>query len=856
MDAGGMLRAPARRAGVSVESAATRGAPGPGRLSRRLAMWLSAVSMVAVLTALGAPAAVAVVASPIVASTPAGTTSVVPTAGKARGSGLWGFAGDVRTQASGGVFNYDLDVSPTDGSLWVSDSAKVLYTSSAFLCTLSGGVKISASACLVGESRLSHYPVVGTDWGTGQYLVNGAYSVPAAGSNAGVGANYAALGQAQKTNGSDLTNGRFGGIRGLATTLTGDVWAVDADYALTPVATSFKGVRVVRGDFTEGPSFGKAVWSSGTTWTNRNDPESLDYPVGAARMLNGDMIVTSQTPELLKQYKPDGTFVRNISLHQPAGTAGPGDAGYRSPYAVAVDPTSGDLLVGYIDPGNGNRSFVERIATTGCTTEPTANPAGSSRDLCPVKDVIGWGDLATGDGQTWATFAIAVEPRTGDVYVSQRSGQVAVFASDGTYRGRFSAFGGGTGNGQVATVRGMVFDARGFLYATVSEGTANARVEIFARTPDPITGLSATYTDQTKTAATLTWNPLAEGVTADSQAPLKDYVIEQSVDGGTTWSTVPTPANTTAHQEITGLDAAKQYVFRVSAWNEAGNGDTATAAPTPAQPGSLTLVKAGNGQIAATSSDALTLSSGSTVTFTYTVTNNGPSPVTGITVNDSVLGAIAAPAGFTGSLGTGDTVTFTASGAIGEGSYHNEATATGTSVGVPVAARDDWYAFGARAAITVTKSGDGVTAPTQDTAQHVTQGSVVPFTYLVTNTGNVPVTISDVLDDKLGSIAAPQGFSGTLAAGASVTYTSSGVIGKGPYKNTVTVSATAGGSTLSATDRWFGYGDAPAVAAAAASSSDGALAATGAPFLGWIPLLGGALVLLGAALFIARSRRA
>lgn len=61
---------------------------------------------------------------PAATSTPAGVTSVPETDGKARGSGLWGYAGDVKTRASGKVFSYGLSVSPADGALWVTDSAK------------------------------------------------------------------------------------------------------------------------------------------------------------------------------------------------------------------------------------------------------------------------------------------------------------------------------------------------------------------------------------------------------------------------------------------------------------------------------------------------------------------------------------------------------------------------------------------------------------------------------------------------------------------------------------------------------------------------------------------------------------
>ncbi|PIJ38535.1 hypothetical protein BMH30_09365, partial [Leucobacter sp. OLES1] len=62
----------------------------PRRGFARAAAWATAALIALPLGALGATAASAVVGDPTVATTAPGTTSVVQTAGKARGSGLWG----------------------------------------------------------------------------------------------------------------------------------------------------------------------------------------------------------------------------------------------------------------------------------------------------------------------------------------------------------------------------------------------------------------------------------------------------------------------------------------------------------------------------------------------------------------------------------------------------------------------------------------------------------------------------------------------------------------------------------------------------------------------------------------------
>ena len=59
----------------------------------------------------------------------------------------------------------------------------------------------------------------------------------------------------------------------------------------------------------------------------------------------------------------------------------------------------------------------------------------------------------------------------------------------------------------------------------------------------------------TATGTTLSWTAV---VGAD------EYVVQQSADGGTTWTTL-TPNPTTATKAVTGLTTATAYKFRVAA---------------------------------------------------------------------------------------------------------------------------------------------------------------------------------------------------------------------------------------------------------------------------------------------------
>src|SRR4029453_6750496 len=59
--------------------------------------------------------------------------------------------------------------------------------------------------------------------------------------------------------------------------------------------------------------------------------------------------------------------------------------------------------------------------------------------------------------------------------------------------------------------------------------------------------------------------------------------------------------------------------------------------------------------------------------------------------------------------------------------------------------------FGGAAAVNIVKFVNGQDADSP-TGPHVPGGSTVPFTYVVTNTGNVPLANVAVSDDKLGPL--------------------------------------------------------------------------------------------------------
>lgn len=111
-------------------------------------------------------------------------------------------------------------------------------------------------------------------------------------------------------------------------------------------------------------------------------------------------------------------------------------------------------------------------------------------------------------------------------------------------------------------------------------------------------------------------------------------------------------------------------------------------------------------------------------------------------------------------------------------------------------------------ALSVTKTGNDVAAPTADDAVAVAAGSTVNFQYVVTNSGDVPLTGVTLVDSMLTGPSAPVAvlptpFDGTLAPGESVTFEASGPVAAGAYLNTATASST---ESADATAVWHGFG--------------------------------------------------
>jgi hypothetical protein len=188
---------------------------------------------------------------------------------------------------------------------------------------------------------------------------------------------------------------------------------------------------------------------------------------------------------------------------------------------------------------------------------------------------------------------------------------------------------------------------------------------------------------------------------------------------------------------------------------------------------------------------------GDTVDWQYVITNSGTEDLNSVTLIDSIEGDVLATASCVwphepgGPLHEGEQAICDLSGTAITGQYENLVTATGaTDAGVTVSDSDPSHYFGAVVAIDIEKFTNAQQAddPYPDSDVPVVEiGSTVSWTYVVTNTGNVPLPSWNVVDDQGVAVTCPKPI---LTPGASVTCSATDSAIEGEYENVGTVTAT------------------------------------------------------------------
>lgn len=139
-----------------------------------------------------------------------------------------------------------------------------------------------------------------------------------------------------------------------------------------------------------------------------------------------------------------------------------------------------------------------------------------------------------------------------------------------------------------------------------------------------------------------------------------------------------------------------------------------------------------------------TVLAGSTVNWTFLVTNTGDVQLTNVVLTDNGT-AVACPQS---TLAPAETMTCTATGTAVHGLFQNTATVVGTPPGGPqVTAGDPAYYLGVTPEISLEKLVNGQDADTPP-GPLVLRCSTLQWTYLVTNTGEVALQNVSVVDDE------------------------------------------------------------------------------------------------------------
>jgi hypothetical protein len=244
------------------------------------------------------------------------------------------------------------------------------------------------------------------------------------------------------------------------------------------------------------------------------------------------------------------------------------------------------------------------------------------------------------------------------------------------------------------------------------------------------------------------------------------------------------------------------------------------------------------------------------------VTNTGNIPLANAVVRDDKLGTITSFTGDANSNGVLDlteTWTYIATATALAGQQTNIGTATADDVDIDTTVTDSDAAnyFGGTAGISIVKFVNGQDANSAP-GPHVPAGSTVTFTYVVTNTGSVPLANVVVADDKLGPITILTGDvngNALLDLTETWTYTKTATALAGQQINVGSVTAAHVASGTPATDSDGGnyFGDAPATTTTTTTPS-GALPPTGgSTSRGLTPAIG--LLAVGLALAAIARRR-
>ncbi|MFK8031358.1 MAG: SdrD B-like domain-containing protein, partial [Gammaproteobacteria bacterium] len=199
-----------------------------------------------------------------------------------------------------------------------------------------------------------------------------------------------------------------------------------------------------------------------------------------------------------------------------------------------------------------------------------------------------------------------------------------------------------------------------------------------------------------------------------------------------------------------------------------------------------------------------TIPVGGDVQWTYIVTNDGNVDLFGFEVTDSVLGPITCPVS---DIAAGQSIECFATGTATAGQYANTGSVCAPQGEELLCDEDPTHHFGGEGGIEIQKLTNGVDADVAPGVE-LTVGEAVTWTYVVTNTGDLPLTGLTVNDDQGVDVTCPVD---SLEPGESTTCSGTGIATAGQYVNVGTACGQSGGDEVCDSDSSFYLGSSPSV---------------------------------------------
>ena len=531
---------------------------------------------------------------------------------------------------------------------------------------------------------------------------------------------------------------------------------------------------------------------------------------------------------------------------------------YSGLYTVPAGQTTTRLSLDSISSANGNPTygnFVDDISVTSSacvvTTKSVTDVTGGPETR--LGDTLQYSIAATNSGASAATLASVVDALPvgvslvpGSISVTSGSSTTTVTDVSGDDVGEYNA---GSREVRVRVGSGASSAAGGTL-AVGASVTVNFRVVVDSVTALPAVTNTASvrFTDSLSSSAkTSTSNTTSTTITPDAPAlsivtsgtvtpvenqsaaavgntiawsyvvtntgnvPLTDVTVNDP-EGGTI-TCVPTLLAVGESANCTGT-ATRTVTFADLGVGSVANGATAAATPpfgaapitstesvatitTVAVSPALSIVTSGTVTPAENQAAAAV---GNTIAWSYVVTNTGNVPLTDVTVNDPEGGTITCvptllAVGESANC-TGDATHTVTYDDLGTGSVSNGATASATAP-VTSASVNATESVATITTVAVSPALSIVTSGTVTPAENqaaAAVGNTIAWSYLVTNTGNVPLTDVTVNDPEGGTITCVPT---TLAVGESANCTGTAThtvtladLGTGSVSNGATASAT------------------------------------------------------------------